>query len=432
MSEPDPTPTDSASDVPGCGCADLALSRRRFLAGVGAAAGVGLVSSMVGDVFTQVAFGATPANPNVLVVLSLRGGCDGLSMVVPHGDPAYAAARPSIAVPRDALLAGDGMFGLHPKLSPLLPMWQSGAFGAVHAVGLPQPNRSHFQAMEAIEDADPGSAERRGWINRLAGVMPSSSPAQAVQLGGAMLPTALYGVAPVLGLDQLSDVRLPGSWDDVWAGRVRRSQHRVWDGASGVLGRAVRSALTTTEDLAVLGTVESAPQNGAVYPNIDLGRALEQTATLIRADVGTRVVTVDFGGWDMHTGVGTLGWGDMQSVLGQLAASVAAFFTDLGTLMSQVTVITISEFGRRVAENGSGGLDHGFGNCMLLLGGGVQGGTVHATWPGLGDGSLIQGDLQVTLDYRSVLSAVLRSRFPEVDVSAVFPGFLPEPVAVMA
>lgn len=423
---PQPAAPSAPTD---CGCPDFTLSRRRLLGGLAGAAGAGVFTSVLGDVHRQVAFGAS-GDRNVLVVLSLRGGADGLSLVVPHGEAALTALRPRIGIPADSLLAKDAMFGLHPGFRPLLPMWQAGTFGAVHAVGLPQPNRSHFQAMEAVEDADPGTSERRGWINRLVGLGGSAIPAEAVQLGNAMVPTSLYGPAPVLGLKSLGDLSLAGTDDAETRRRRGRALHRLWDGASGPLGEGVRAALSTTETLDFLAA-PAAPRNGARYPAGDLGASLAQTATLIRADVGAQVVTLDSGTWDMHTQLGKLDWGAMQMMVGELATSLAAFFGDLGDLATRVTVVTVSEFGRRVAENGAGGLDHGYGNCMLLLGAGVRGGNVLGSWPGLGPTNQVDGDLAVTRDYRSVLTEVVRARFPDLDSTQVFPDFRPETVGTM-
>jgi len=164
---------------PAASCCDFDRSRRNFLRNLGLLAGVGVITSTTGASFMQAAFASTGAASNVLLVLSLRGGADGLSLVVPHGDSAYATARPSLAVPSSTLLAKDDMFGLHPKFAPLLPMWMAGSFAAVNAVGLATPNRSHFAAMEAIEDADAGSVERRGWLNRLVGLDQVESPVHA-------------------------------------------------------------------------------------------------------------------------------------------------------------------------------------------------------------------------------------------------------------
>ena len=410
-----------------CGCTDFRTSRRTLLKGLGAAA----VTAMVGNVFTSTAYGAT-LDGNVLVVLSLRGGCDGLSLVVPHGDAGYAAARPRIAVPTGALLVKDAMFGLHPALEPLESMWTTGRFGAVQAVGLPQPNRSHFAAMEAVEDADPGSSARIGWLNRMIGLVGDDDPVDAVQLGSPLLPTALVGPAPALGLDTLRSAQLPGADTAAREAAVRASLRALWDGRQGPMATAVSRTLQTTTTLAPVASSLSGPQNGAIYPNADLGKALKDTAALIRADVGVQTVTVDHGSWDMHTDLGTTEWGDMRSMLGQLASSLSAFFTDLGVLGDKVTVVTISEFGRTVRENGNSGTDHGYGNAMLLLGAGVSGGQVHGTWPGLESGNLVDGDLAVTNDYRNVLAEVVAARFPTANLSTVFPGLQRTAIGVMA
>jgi len=418
-----------------CGCPEFTASRRNFLRGMAAVAGAGAITSVNGTAFTQASFAASPATtgvaPSILVMLSLRGGADGLSLVVPHGDPAYDLARRTIALPTSALIASDEMFGLHPGFAPILPMWAAGTLAAVHAVGLPAPNRSHFAAMEAVEDADPGSAERRGWLNRLVGLDTTDSSVEAIQVGSHLIPTALYGPEPVLAIKKIDDMYLPGR--DEPAARARRvsSLNKVWKNVDGPLGSGARAAVelsNTFENIA--GTLDE-PHNGAVYPAGDLGAALAETARLIRAEMGAEVITIDYGSWDMHAGLGTLAWGPMQKNVTELALCIAAFFQDVGTYGTSVTVVTISEFGRRVEENASKGLDHGYGNVMLLAGAGVNGGRYYGEWPGLAAGNLVDGDLAVTRDYRSVLTEVVRSRF-NADASRVFPGFSPEPIGVMS
>jgi len=413
-----------------CGCPDYRASRRTFLKGMGAAFGSVVASGMVGNVFSQAAFGAGSGS-NVLVVLSLRGGADGLSMVVPHGDPGYAEARPRIAVPTGSLLAKDAMFGLHPEFAPLVPMWEAGRFGAVQAVGLPAPNHSHFSAMQVVEDADPGSAERRGWINRMVGLIGDGGPDQAIQIGSSVAPTSLVGPASTMAVRQLADIKLPGGSDAAFQASQRRALETMWRGVRGPMGKAVSATLRTTVELADLAGDDSPPANGASYPDGDLSAAFRQTARLIRAGLGTSVVTLDYGDWDHHTDLGTLQSGLLRRNVREMAGALAAFFDDLGALGDRVTVVTISEFGRCVAENGNNGVDHGYGNAMLLLGGGVVGGQVHGKWPGLEHASHGQDDLHVTCDYRSVLSEVIASRFPEASVPSIFPRFTPEAVGVM-
>jgi uncharacterized protein (DUF1501 family) len=283
--------------------------------------------------------------------------------------------------------------------------------------------------MEVVEDADPGSAERRGWINRLVGALGTSDPVEGIQLGGSIIPTSLHGPAPVLGMNSLADLTFVGGPEHT--AKSIASTTALWSGRGGPLAQGVGAATGTVARFGDLAATKPAPQNGAAYPGSDLGNVLKNTAQLIRSQIGARVITIDQGSWDMHVGLGSPSWGDMQSNADDLARSLAAFLTDLGALSSQVTVVTVSEFGRRVAENGAGGLDHGYGNCMLLLGGGVNGGDVHGQWPGLGAGKLVDGDLRVTRDYRSVFAEIVRSRFPEASVPAVFPDFTPEPIPIM-
>ena len=408
------------------------LSRRRFLGGMAAAGAASVTTSLFGQAVRQASFGAVPGG-NVLVVISFRGGIDGLGMVVPHGDPAYYAARPRIAVPKASLIAQDAMFGLHPDLAPLQWLWDSGEMAAVQAVGMDQPNRSHFAAMELIEDAAPGSTLRQGWVNRMVGLTSDTGGAatDAVHLGNATPPTLVEGPAATVATRDLDDIRLVGS-DNGWSSRRRRHLETMWGTGTSPMARAARSALST---VSTLGAVADRPYDPVVpypssWPATELADALKDTAKLIKADIGTEVVSVDYGSWDMHDGYGTLAWGDMQNMTRAFAQSVSAFMQDLGLLRSRVTLVTISEFGRRVAENGNQGLDHGWGNMMLLMGGGVRGG-YHGTWPGLGTTSMVEGDLKVTTDYRQVLGEVVHKRFPAKDVSKVFPGIVYAPLDVL-
>jgi uncharacterized protein (DUF1501 family) len=411
------------------------LSRRRFLQGVAAAGAAGVATSVFGDAFRQTAHGATSGG-NTLVVISLRGGIDGLGVVVPHGDPAYYTARPTIAVPRASLLAQDEMFGLHPAMQPLEWMFDEGSLAAVHAVGLPVPNRSHFSAMEEVEDADPGSRTRRGWVNRMIGIDDRSDPSEAIHLTSSIVPTALSGPAPALAANRLDQIALVGADDrDEWSGRRRRQLDIMWAGGrSSAIHGAYRSAVRTVDLLAPVARTEYDP--GVSYPRqwpaADLSDALKDTAQLIKADVGTEVVSIDYGSWDMHSDYGTLGGGEMQNMLAAFARVLDAFMRDLGGVRDKVTVVTISEFGRRTKENGNRGLDHGWGNMMLVAGGGVRGGRYYGTWPGLGSGDELDGDLRVTTDYRVVLGEILARRFPDRSVGSVFPGVSAPRLGLMA
>ena len=376
---------------------------------------------------SQVATSAYAAAPaaSVLVVLSLRGAADGLSLVVPHADPVYYQARPRIGIPAERLLAKDGMFGLHPALEPLLPMWNAGSLAAVHATGLPAPNRSHFAAMEEVEDAAAGSTTRNGWLNRVIGLDATTSPLQALNLGESVAPTSISGPEPHLSAPDLDAIEIAGvdKWDI--GQRRRRSLSTLWGQDTSALGATARATFQAVDEFA---PVRAQPEGSASYPDGDLGDSLRHAARVIRADVGVQVITVDQGDWDMHTNVGDLDWGRMRSNASDLAKALAAFFADLGTMAGKVTLVTMSEFGRRVTENSNWGLDHGYGNVMFVAGAGVVGGRYYSRWPGLTNST--DADLLVTTDYRSVLGEVVSARFG-ADVSRVFPGFTREAVGVM-
>ena len=406
-------------------CCDLGATgvTRRGLFRVAAASG-GVMTFGSAVVATASATPGVPAS-SIIVVLSLRGAADGLSLVVPHGDPTYYKARPTIAVPRASLLARDDTFGLHPALKPLLPMWKAKKLAAVHATGMRIPNRSHFAAMEAVEDADPGSAARIGWLNRLVGELPGVSPVRGLSVGSTAMPTSLYGPVPVMAVTDLSKVQVAGAEPSADpAGTRRRSLESVWGADPSELGAGARSALAASIDLLPTSSSRTRP----AYPTSDLGQALAAVSRVLQSDTGTSLVTVDQGDWDHHVGVGTITYGRLLNNASDLAASIAAFFADLGPLAGKVTLVTMSEFGRRVVENAQRGLDHGWGNVMFLAGAGVKGGRYYGTWPGL-DRSL-DADLAVTTDYRSVLAEVVAAR-TGASIATVFPGLKRERLGVM-
>jgi len=408
-------PTSRPSAAPGCGCPESVsqgISRRALLGG----ALFGSLALAAGDAVTQVAFADAGYTGDTLVVLSLRGGFDGLSAVAPIGDPAYRTLRPSIAVPSSSALAVGGVFGLHPALAPLMPLWRAGRLGAVQAVGMQAANRSHFSAMEEMERAAPGTSLRTGWLDRMVGGTGSGSVFSAVQLGSSTLSPGLRGPNPELGLRRLGDLSLKGSIKGE-EGRWASALSAMHVGAPDAVAAPARTALSAVTRV---GQLASAPVV-AGYPDSDLGTSLRELALLIRSDVGVRVAAVDVGDWDMHVGLGAAGQGWMRDKLDDLARSLAAFAADLGPALDRTTLLTLSEFGRTLDENGSGGTDHGYGNAVLVLGGGVVGGKVHGRWPGLAPEARVGGDLAVTTDYRSLLTEALVKRCG-LSASAVFPG----------
>jgi uncharacterized protein (DUF1501 family) len=393
------------------------LDRRTLLkAGVAAAAAT-VVAEGVSTRYAFAADGTTAGD--TLVVLSLRGGFDGLSAVVPHGDPDYYKARPTIGVPKAKLIGGDAMFGLHPALAPLLPLWQGGQLAAVTAVGQPNPSRSHFAAMEEMERAAAGTSIRTGWLDRMLGLTNPTNPWTGVSIGSTKVTRALSGPSPDLGIASLDGFAIAGDSATVPMNATLRALYQNAPAALATPALAATSAVATVAALPAY-----TPANGAVYPTTPLATALRDVARLVKANVGMRAACVDFGDWDMHEGLGTAETGQrMHTHLGEFAAALAAFATDLGADgLKNVTLVTLSEFGRRVAENGSRGVDHGHGNSMFVLGGGVRGGRVYGTWPGLAPAKLVAGDLAATTDYRSVIGEVLQKRCGVGSLTQVFPN----------
>lgn len=406
------------------------LSRRAFLKQSGAFAGLTASLAALPSWTPRLAFAPRYQNPpgDVLVYIFLRGGADGLNMIVPHGDADYYAARPQIAIPEADVLDLDGLFGLHPALSPLLPIFQDGNMIAVHAVGNPNPTRSHFDAQHLVESGAQTKLDS-GWVGRhLAALHPDAdSPLRAVGWGIAV-QRALRGVKAI-ALQSIVDYHLRGRAEAAQAMLETLDALYTLD-AYGLAeaAHATRDAIRVVQSV----DVDAYPaQNGAAYPEDDFGQALRQTAVLMRAEVGLEAACIDLGGWDTHENQGSVE-GRQAQVMQQLADGLAAFYTDLGPLIERVTVVVMSEFGRRVAENASGGTDHGHGNAMLIMGSGLAAQPVIAQWPTLAEDARDRGDLAITIDYRSVLGEILQYKLGATALEQVFPDFTPQPVGVVA
>jgi uncharacterized protein (DUF1501 family) len=294
-----------------------------------------------------------------------------------------------------------------------------------------EPNRSHFDAMAEMERAAPGSSLRTGWIDRMLGMREEESAFQGVQMGSSMPAASFLGSAPELAMWSVDSFGLDAAWDaeqrQLWDTALRG----LHDGAPPALAQPATAALGAIATAAELQEAGYLPENGAVYPDSYLGAAMRDVARLIKAGVGLQVASVDYGDWDMHAGMGDVDGGWMVDHLSELSQALSAFATDLGPTLSDVTLVTLTEFGRRVEENGSGGTDHGFGQTVLLLGGGVVGGQVHGAWPGLAPGALIDGDLNATTDYRRLLAEILEKRCRASSVSEVFPDLGAERLGVV-
>lgn len=391
------------------------MNRRDFIK-LSGAAGLPLIAP-------RLVFGSRKGGGgNVLVCVFQRGGADGLNLVVPYAESAYYAARPAISVAPPGSGGGaldlDGFFGLHPRLGALEPLFHDGELAFVHAAGSPDESRSHFDAQDFMEKGFLGKGVVfDGWLNRHLKQSEASGeiPFRAVGLGQS-LQLSLQGSVPVVGVSQLDD------FDLVTPAQSRAAMEaallELFDGP-GVIDSIAAGVVDSVNLLKAAGVDEIPVENGAVYPQTAFGSRLQQLAQLIKADLGLEIAAVDIGGWDHHD--------QENNVLGGLAGdfgdSLAAFNTDLGARMEQVTVVAMTEFGRRLAENASAGTDHGHGGLMLALGGGVNGGRVHGDWPGLSAQDLNRGDLEVTTDFRSVLAEVLSKRLGNPDPSEIFPEF---------
>ncbi len=400
------------------------LTRRALLKG-GACA---LAAVAAPPRFLARAAAAADGRRKVLVAVFQRGAVDGLSMIVPHGDRDYAAARAAIAIrPPRAGDAGaavdlDGFFGLHPALAPLVPLWQSRALAVVHACGSPDKTRSHFDAQDYMESGTPGvKSTPDGWLARAAMTVPAPrSPFRAVALGPT-LPRVLRGDAGAISLASLDRFDVRGTSE---AAVARKGFESLYEqGVHDLLHGTGRETFEAVRMLKSANASRLAPANGAEYPRSRLGESLRQIAQLILADVGLEIAFTDADGWDTHVGQGAE-QGQLANRLRDFGASLSAFAQDLGDRMTDVVVLTMSEFGRTVAENGNRGTDHGHATAMLLLGGGVRGGKVYGRWPGLARERLYEGrDLAVTTDFRALFAEVAGRHLAIAKPATLFPGW---------
>jgi uncharacterized protein (DUF1501 family) len=398
-------------------------SRRFFLK----SSGLALVSAGMAPRFVgSIAAAETGKRGKVLVTVFQRGAADGLNIVIPFGEKAYYALRPSIAIPAPGAgmerpaLDLDGFFGLHPALAPLVELYQSGRLAAVHAAGSPDSTRSHFDAQDYMESATPGmKSTRDGWLNRYLVANPASSatPFRAVSLTAAM-PRTLQGKASAVAMGSIADFEIKGGVDSQSLAAGLEAMYSR--SGSAMLRSTGREAFEAIEFLKKMNPGQYQPADGAAYPRGPLGSSLRQIAQLIKAGAGVEVAFAETGGWDHHTNEPN----QLTQRLTELAQSLAAFDRDLGDRMQDVVVLTMSEFGRTARENGNRGTDHGHANVMFALGGPVRGGKVYGKWPGLAQEQLYEGrDLALTTDFRDVFGEVLVKHLELKDPAPVFPGY---------
>jgi uncharacterized protein (DUF1501 family) len=364
-----------------------------------------------------------------LVVIFQRGAADGLNIVVPHGERAYYAMRPSINIPRNAVIDLDGFFGLHPSLSAFEPLWKQRHLAIVHAAGSPDPSRSHFDAQDFMESGTPGiKATEDGWLNRTLHSLPTAadkSAFRAIALGPS-LPRVLSGSEPAVAVNNINDFGVGRR--NANAAPISKTFEAMYDqSVDSVLHSAGQETFEAVKMLKSADPSKYASAPGADYPRGRFGDSLKQLAQLLKANLGVQVAFADIGGWDHHVNEGNT-QGQIANVLREFSQSLAAFWIDLGNLAEDTLIVTMSEFGRTARENGNRGTDHGHANVMFVMGGPVKGGKVYGRWPGLDQSQLYEGrDLALTTDFRRVIGEAVYQHLGNKTLEQVFPGFDDQP-----
>ncbi len=410
------------------------MERRAFVkSGALALVTMGLSPSFL----RRTAFGMELTNApkgKVLICLFQRGAADGLNVIVPHGEKAYYAMRPSIAIPRpsanvaDGAIDLDGFFGLHPSLATFKPLYDRGLLAPVHAVGSPSTTRSHFDAQDYMETGTPDvKGTTDGWLNRYLAVKGTcdecklvdqhANPFRAVSLT-PQTPRILEGPQQTVAMDSLDEftVRATGN-------SAERLEALYRTGSADLIHGTGTEMFDAVKMLRAANPQKYTPRNGAQYPRSQFGQRLLQIAQLVKANVGLEVAFADVGGWDTHVNQGGA-TGQLAGRLDDFAQSIAALVTDLGDKMDDVVIMTMSEFGRMAKENGNRGTDHGHAGALFVIGGHVKGGKVYGKWPGLEQEQLYEGrDLALTTDFRSVFAEVAADHLGASKLDAIFPGF---------
>jgi uncharacterized protein (DUF1501 family) len=411
----------------------MAVTRRIFMRG-GAMAVIG--TAMVPALFTRAVLAQTEglrSNGKRLVVLFQRGAVDGLNVVIPFQEQAYYQSRSSIAVLQARVINLDGFFGLHPAMASLKPFWDAKELAIVHACGSPDPTRSHFDAQDYMESGTPGvKSTPDGWLNRALGVSPAPAPVsafRAISIGPTIART-LSGRQPAQAIGNLATFGLHDHGSGASLPTAAPNAPVAPDGFAAMYADSVNSVLhgTGSETFEAIKMLRSAdpqkyqPEHGAVYPNVAYGQGMRTIAQLMKSNVGVEVAFAEMEGWDTHHNQGGEN-GQLANRLREWSDSIAAFRTDMGQGGEDVVIVTMSEFGRTLQQNGTGGTDHGHANVMLVMGSPVQGGKVYGKWPGLGPGQLNDDrDLKVTTDFRQVLQEAVAGTLRPRTMEAIFPS----------
>ena len=415
------------------------LSRRDLLKASITAGTAAVMQSIWPGWLPRLAFASEGVRGDVLICIFLRGGADALNMIVPFGDDDYYAARRTLAIPRpdsrsgNRALALDDFFGLNPDMGALHELFTAGHLTAIHAVGAPHVSRSHFEAMDLLERGTDGqSGASSGWLGRhlTTTATPTDSPLRAIGWD-EKLHTSLRGYVSANAFRSIADFHLHGNTAEI--DRLTAALALMYQQDDNPLQTAAAATLETLDTVRQIDVETYTPARGATYADTDFGRGLKQTAALIKADVGLEVACVDLGNFDTHITQGVTiheGFGIFPGLAVEFADNLRAFHDDLLDYLDRVTVVVMSEFGRRVQENGAGGTDHGHGGVLWVMNGQLRSAPVIAQWPGLNPDFLADGDLEITVDYRDVLSDILLSRTGGTDLDAVFPGHTIQPVGL--
>jgi uncharacterized protein (DUF1501 family) len=392
----------------------MAFNRRVFLRNAGLAmVGIGTAPAWLQRaVYAQDAPGQ---RKKILVTIFQRGAADGLNIVVPHGEQRYYEMRPTIAIPRQDVIDLDGMFGLNPALAPLKAIYDLKQLAVLHATGSPDPTRSHFDAQDYMESGTPGNkGTNDGWLNRALPLEHGQiSPVRAISLG-PNLPRAMRGANNAIALDNINNFQVK----DTVASKAFQSLYL--DSHDTVLNGTGKETFEAVSLLQSIQKTLYSPAAGVSYPTGRFGDSMRQIAQLIKSNVGVEVAFADIGGWDHHTNE----LPQLRRLLTDFGKGLAAFHQDLGDRMSDVVVVTMSEFGRSAKENGNRGTDHGHANCMFVMGGPVKGGKVYGKWPGLAQEQLYENrDLDITTDFRDVLGEMVVDHLGNKSLKTVFPGY---------
>lgn len=362
-----------------------------------------------------------PERQHTLVVVFLRGGADGLNMVVPTGDDAYYRARPLIGVPAKDTVRLDDLFGLHTALAPLQQAFQEGELLVVQGAGSEEDSRSHFEAQDFMEHGGKGSG---GWLGRYLrqNTRAENNPLAAIALGKSC-PESLRASPATVVMDSLNDIAL-GEEAEAFLTRLGG----LYGGSSLPWAKSGSDLLRAMERIEALRAAPYRPSPGVTYPADEFAQHLQQVAQLVKAEVGMEAVTLDLGGWDSHIATSTL----MTPLMSRLSQGLMAFYQDIGQYRDRTTVVVMTEFGRRVYENASLGTDHGRGGTMMLLGGGVRGGRILAEWPGLDEAHLEgPGDVPVRFNFRDVLAPIFEKHTPGIALNRIFPGYTLNPLDIV-